>query len=282
MERFLNHIAESLSGQYDKTAVRMLSKMLVEAFCHTDGNAVYRGKDITIPPQQRDLLEKAVSRLQDGEPVQYIIGSCEFYGMTFTVRPPVLIPRPETEELVEWVLKDATSIPGKESFSILDAGTGSGCIAVSLASHLPNARIEAWDILPEAIELAKENASLHNARVEVKKQDLFEASNINSSFTIIVSNPPYICQEESAGMEPTVLEHESPLALFVPDDDPLKYYRALAALGRRTLAPEGCIYMEINSRFGSDTVSLFQSMGYSDVILRKDLFGRDRMVRAKL
>lgn len=298
MERFLNYMAEKLSSQYDKASLRALSKMLVESICHLDGNTVYRGKDTTIPPQQRGLLEKAVLRLQTGEPVQYIIGSCEFYGITFNVRPPVLIPRPETEELVEWILKDFEAagcrladagIPSA-GCRLLDVGTGSGCMAVSLARHLPDAQVEAWDILPEAISLATENAALNGVRVDVRNRDLFEmcgsqasvSVGMQSGFDVIVSNPPYICDNEAAGMEKTVLDYESPMALFVPDDDPLKYYRALALLGHRLLMPGGRIYMEINARFGQETVDLFRSCGYDDVVLRKDLFGRDRMVRAVL
>ncbi len=256
--------------------------MLLRDICGLSGNEVYAGKDIKIPPEKTEIFEAALQRLSSGEPVQYVIGQCEFCSRMFICRQPVLIPRPETEELVDWILRDRED--STSAVRLLDMGTGSGCIALSLACERPNWQVEAWDILPEALSLARENAGRLGADVRFLKKDLFAELNASAHdcFDVIVSNPPYVCESEAETMSDRVLRYESPQALFVPDKHPLRYYEALAALGRRILSENGRIFLEINSRFGEETKSLLESYGYVEVELRRDLYGRDRMIRARV
>lgn len=226
-----------------------------------------------------DNLTEVAERLASGEPVQYVVGSTEWCDLRLEVGSGVLIPRPETEELVGWIVKDQAGCRG----FLLDVGTGSGCIAVSLALHT-SFQVEAWDILPQALSLSAENAAALGACVDVHHQDLFEALALDlpKKYDIIVSNPPYVCQSQAADMQENVLSHESHLALFVPDDDALKYYEALAQLGRRALRENGCLYVEINELFGEATLDVFRKAGYRECVLRQDLSGRDRMIKACL
>ncbi len=289
MKNFLADIRKALRQRYDTREIRFLAKQLLQRFCGCSDADFYAGKDINISAEQRMDLTDALHRLEAGEPIQYIVGDCEFYGHRFKVRPPVLIPRPETEELVDWVVRDFSDIQG----FLLDVGTGSGCIALSLAAAT-SMQVEAWDILPEAIALCRENASLLQVKAEVKHRDLFEAvgvfaldsavdvSGLHKTYDVIVSNPPYICQSQAVDMQENVLAHESHLALFVPDDDALKYYEALALLGKNTLRKGGCIYMEINELLGEATADVFRCAGYRRMELRCDLSGRDRMIKAWL
>ena len=279
MKRFLDELAVCLKEPQRSAAVRAVGGMTVEALLGLDRNSVYLDKDNVFSAEQRKTLGAALWRLAAGEPIQYVLGSCEFCAMRFRVAPPVLIPRPETEELVGWIVGDMAG--RKDRF--LDVGTGSGCVAVSLARALPGFEAEAWDILPEALSLARENSRLNAVKVQVLHRDLFKAVDAEGpAFSFVVSNPPYVCEEEAARMEANVLDYESPTALFVPDDDALVYYRALAALGRKRLVSGGALYVEINERFGRDVCRLFKDAGYAEVTLRRDLFGRDRMVKAVL
>lgn len=279
MKTILSLAQESLQSRYDSREIRALSKCLLQHFCHCSSSDFYAGKDINISEEQRKSLQGALARLSQGEPLQYILGECEFYGAVFKTRPPVLIPRPETEELVDWIVKEQA---GRAGF-LLDVGTGSGCIAVSLALHTA-LQVEAWDILPQALSLSAENAAHLGACVDIHHQDLFEALALDlpKRYDVIVSNPPYVCQSQAADMQENVLSHESHLALFVPDDDALKYYEALAQLGCRALKENGCLYVEINELFGEATLDVFRKAGYRECVLRQDLSGRDRMIKACL
>ena len=221
-------------------------------------------------------------RIAQGEPVQYVLGEADFCGMSMKVQPGVLIPRKETEELVAWVVEEGRG--KKEALHVLDIGTGSGCIAVALAKTLEGAEVEAWDVSDVALQTAKENAERNSVTVETKKVDVLMDNRLRTTdygvFDVIVSNPPYICEEEKAEMERNVLEHEPSLALFVPNNDPLLFYRRIGELGLSILRGEGLLFFEINRRFGKDIVKLLQDIGYQDVELRQDQFGNDRMVKA--
>lgn len=221
-------------------------------------------------------------RIAQGEPVQYVLGEADFCGMSMKVQPGVLIPRKETEELVAWVVEEGRG--KKEALHVLDIGTGSGCIAVTLAKTLEGAEVEAWDVSDVALQTAKENAERNSVTVETKKVDVLMDNRLRTTdygvFDVIVSNPPYICEEEKAEMERNVLEHEPPLALFVPDNDPLLFYRRIGELGLSILRGEGLLFFEINRRFGKEVVKMLQDMGYQDVELRQDQFDNDRMVKA--
>ena len=240
-----------------------------------------------------NALTADVTRLLNGEPVQYVVGEAEFYGRRFIVRPGVLIPRPETEELCQWVLSALNASPFLGKASILDIGTGSGCIAVTLAAELPEASVSAWDVSDEALVIANENATRLGVSVKFEKQDVLHYSlptgegwggasdSGPAPFSLIVSNPPYVCRSEAAQMEPHVLEHVRHEALFVPDDGALLFFRVIAHLGLQLLQPGGWLYFEINPLYADDLMSLMKEMGYADVETRQDQFGKTRMIRGR-
>ena len=238
------------------------------------------GKDLLC--RRQSLLELA-ARISQGEPVQYVIGETDFCGMTLKVKPGVLIPRPETEELVNWVVEETSKLKSQNS-TLLDIGTGSGCIAIALAKKMESAEVEAWDVSEDALQIAQENAERNGVQVKLKKVDVLSTLNPKpltlNHYDVIVSNPPYICEEEKGEMERNVLEHEPDLALFVPNDDPLLFYRKIGTLALQLLGEGGLLFFEINRRFGKEVVNMLQEMGYEEVELRQDMFGNDRMVKA--
>ena len=232
---------------------------------------------------RRQNILGLAARISQGEPVQYVLGETDFCNLTLKVKPGILIPRPETEELVHWIVENVNpSTPTSQQ--ILDIGTGSGCIAIALAKKLEHAEVEAWDISDVAIEVAKENAERNHVQLKIRKVDVLSPLNPQLStlnpYDLIVSNPPYVCEEEAQEMERNVLEHEPKLALFVPDNDPLLFYRQIGALGQQILKPQGRLFFEINRRFGQEVLNLLKGMGYSEVELRQDTWGNDRMIKA--
>lgn len=238
------------------------------------------GRDADVPQQE---LQQLTERLEQHEPIQYVLGQADFCGRTFKVSPAVLIPRPETEELCQWVTtKVRDSACNDAALSILDVGTGSGCIAITLAAELPEAKVTAWDISEDALLVACENALLNGVTVDFELQDvLLATAAAQQTKDIIISNPPYICNKERATMEANVLEHEPHQALFVPDDDPLLFYRAIAKLGQQTLIHDGWLYFEINPLFAGQLAQLLSSMSYRDIEIKTDQFGKQRMIRAR-
>lgn len=221
-------------------------------------------------------------RLLTGEPVQYVLGCAEFGGRCFHVSPGVLIPRPETYELCQWCL---SAVPPDWQGSILDIGTGSGCIACTLAAELPQASVTALDVSEEALAIARDNARRLNVNVAFTQVDVLQASILSrqlSIYDIIISNPPYICWQEQATMERNVLDYEPHLALFVPDDAPLLFYRAIATYACHALRPGGTLYFEINPQYASQLLSLLSKMAYYAIKLRTDQFGKPRMLKATL
>jgi len=224
-----------------------------------------------------DKFQVAIERLKLYEPIQYIIGDTEFYGLEFKVNPSVLIPRPETEELVAWIIDGHKK---KQQISILDIGTGSGCIAVTLAKHLVNANVYALDVSLEALSLAKENALTNDVNVEFIEADILDWDYGDLQFDVIVSNPPYVRELEKEAMSANVLDHEPHLALFVKDDDALLFYRTITKVANKILKPNGQLYFEINESLGKDTYDLLSNSGYRAVELKKDLFQKDRMIKA--
>ena len=279
MRQLIERIGVALSNRH--TSHEELSAIVRAVCCDILGistTAYYLKEKITLTDEQKGRLNDTISRLQQGEPLQYIEGKAPFCGMDFLVTPATLIPRPETAELVDWVALDNTmQIP-----RILDLGTGSGCIAISLSKRLPQATVEACDISHEALEIAKENGVRNEAKVSFFHHDMLDlATPLPHSYNILVSNPPYIKQSEAAEMEDHVTQWEPHTALFVPDDDALRFYRAIAEIGQTdVLLPGGSIYVEINQVLGKETVELFESYGYKEVELRQDIYGNDRMVKA--
>ena len=239
-------------------------------------------------------LEKIMQRLEKGEPVQYIIGVADFFGRQFHVEPGVLIPRPETEELCRWILasdkhgltRTVRESPHQSDANILDIGTGSGCIAITLALELPDSKVIAWDISDDALRIASENAKQLGADVVFDKQDVLNISltshlsPLTSHYDLIVSNPPYICEKEKSAMECNVLEHEPHLALFVPDDDPLLFYRAIAQYAAETLKAQGSLFFEINPLYADDLARMLRMMSYNDILIQQDQFGKPRFLKA--
>ena len=229
--------------------------------------------------EQTVELEQVMLRLERGEPVQYVLGVADFDDMTLGVAPGVLIPRPETEELVEWIAEDFKSA---KRLRILDIGTGSGCIALSLARRFTDACVTAWDISDDALRIASANAERLGLDVEFKKRDALctEVAEADvANYDIIVSNPPYICEKERVDMDNNVLQHEPETALFVPDNDPLLFYRAISDLAQKMLRSGGGLYFEINREYGKETAGMMSAMGLDSVELRKDFMENDRMVK---
>ena len=224
------------------------------------------------------LFFNALSRLKQQEPVQYILGKTHFYGLEFEVSPATLIPRPETEELVDWIVSDMKEV--NSSFEILDIGTGSGCIAVSLAKNLPNAKVHAIDISADALLVAKKNAHAHKVNVAFMEKDILHLSDLERAYTVIVSNPPYVTLAEKQSMKPNVLNYEPHLALFVENDDPLKFYKKISTLAKKSLVNGGLLYFEINQYLAEIVVQLLINEGFISVESRNDLFGNPRMVKA--
>lgn len=220
-------------------------------------------------------LNKIFNRLTKGEPVQYVLGRAEFCGRWFNVRPGVLIPRPETEELCAWITADSKA---SASPKVLDIGTGSGCIAITLQLDMPESKVTAWDISADALDVARENAQQLGANVNFVKLDALNAKP-EGEWDVIVSNPPYICEKEKKDMAVNVLEHEPHTALFVPDADPLLFYRAITRLAVQTLSKGGRLYFEINPIYADDTCRMMRAEGMTAVELRSDMYGKQRMAK---
>ena len=276
MKRLLARIDDALGSRYDAQELETIKRALCTELLGVSALAFYTREAVSLSPQQESLLESALKRLAGGEPLQYVIGSTPFCGLTFHVDSRVLIPRPETAELVEWVAQDAAP-----SGSLLDMGTGSGCIAISLAHRLKGWKVQGWDISDGALEVARGNNSLNGTDVELRKVDILNTREIVKA-DVIVSNPPYVMESEKALMEDTVLEFEPHLALFVKDNDSLLYYRAIAEFGRRALNPGGRLYFEINPLKVEEMKQMLIEAGYHDVEVRNDIFGKPRMIKTIL
>lgn len=238
--------------------------------------------NIEVVAGDEEFFNSAIQKLKNEEPIQYIIGETEFYGLLFKVTESTLIPRPETEELVDWIIKEQ-QLSVKEQLSILDIGTGSGCIPVSLAKKLSNATVASVDVSKEAIKVAQKNAVINKADVTFLNDSILEPTILNSDkykFDVIVSNPPYVRNLEKQEIKKNVLCHEPHLALFVEDDDALIFYRSITEYALNHLKKDGVLYFEINQYLGKETVALIEQLGFSSVELRKDMSGNDRMIKA--
>ena len=275
MKRIAQIINEKLSGYCTPDEAHALTRIIATELLGVSQMAFYLKDDITLTAEQQAQLEGAIERLQKHEPIQYIQGYCNFCGLRFKVTPATLIPRPETSELVEWIAIEST---GNES--ILDIGTGSGCIAISLANKLPQSKVTAWDISPEALAIAAENSKANGCTVLFEQADVLSYEATEAQFDIIASNPPYIKESEKSAMHSNVLKWEPHTALFVPNSDPLLFYRAIANKGLTLLKPGGTLYFEINRAHGAETAELLANYGYKNIELRKDISGNDRMIKA--
>ena len=277
MKRLTEKLYQALDAIPDEAERNAIIRAVCCDVLGISSTMYYLRENVELTTEQAALLDDVVARLKQGEPLQYIEGKAMFCGMQFMVSPQVLIPRPETAELVDWIVTDHAMGQPK----ILDLGTGSGCIAVSLSKLMPQAVVEACDISVGALAVASENNRVNGTSVEFFALDMLDtASLLPRSYDILVSNPPYIKQCEAVDMEQNVTQWEPHTALFVPDDDALRFYRAVAEIGQTdALSPGGCIYVEINQALGKETVALFEAYGYKDVVLRKDIYGNDRMIK---
>ena len=275
MKAITRQINENLSCSYTAGEISALTRIIATELLGVSQMAFYLKDDITLTAEQQTLFDNAIERLKKQEPIQYILGYSDFCGLRFKVTPATLIPRPETSELVEWIVSESTG-----NGNILDIGTGSGCIAVSLAHKLPQSKVTAWDISPDALTVATENSKANGCAVEFEEVDILTYKSTGKQFDIIVSNPPYIKENEKAAMHSNVLNWEPHTALFVPDSDPLLFYRTIAKKGLALLKPGGKLYFEINRAHGKETIEMLESLGYTSIELRKDFAENDRMIRA--
>jgi release factor glutamine methyltransferase len=273
---FLNE----LSSWYDEKEIESFFYLILESFHQK------KRIDLALEPEmEMDALqllrwESALAELKKQKPIQYILGETEFYGLPFLVNENVLIPRPETEELVALILEEGKGKREEGKVRILDIGTGSGCIPIALKKNLPEAEVDAIDVSEKALVTAMKNAELNAVAVHFRLQDILSTEDLGQSFDIIVSNPPYVRHLEKAEIKPNVLEHEPHLALFVADDDALLFYRKIAVLAQKHLMPNGKLYFEINQYLGKETVTLVASLGFTEVRLHQDIYGNDRMISA--
>lgn len=275
MKSIANRIQEGLATAYADGEIKALTHIVAIELLGVSQMAFYLKDDITLTTEQQALLDNAIKRLAKHEPIQYILGYSDFCGLRFKVTPATLIPRPETSELVEWIASEAT---GNES--ILDIGTGSGCIAICIANKLPLSKVSAWDISHDALAVATENSKANGCNVLFKQVDILAYEPASEQFDIIVSNPPYIKENEKSAMHSNVLDWEPHTALFVPDNDPLLFYRTIAQKATTMLRPGGKLYFEINRAHGKETVEMLAALGYANIELRKDFADNDRMIRA--
>jgi len=220
-----------------------------------------------------------LAELKKEVPIQYLLGKTNFYGLDFEVNEHVLIPRPETEELVEWIIRENSGIERLKNLKILDIGTGSGCIAISLAKNIPNAKVFAIDVSAEALAMAKKNAKNNNVEITFLLQSILETDDLKQGFDIIVSNPPYVRNLEKQEIKGNVLNYEPHLALFVEDNDALIFYRKITELAQKNLVENGQLYFEINQYLGTEMTGLLEKMNFKNIELRKDIYDNDRMMR---
>lgn len=274
-----NYIKQAINGQYPDTEASAIAKAILTDVFQLSTTDLYASKDMNFSTNQAEKIEVIITRLRANEPLQYILGNCYFCGLNFHVEPGVLIPRPETAELVEWIIADRKS--SDSPIRILDIGTGSGCISISLAKNLPQSEVYAWDISEDAIRIASDNANRLDANVRFRQTDVLGQVPTDTMMNVIVSNPPYITEAERTDMDANVTDWEPNTALFVPDNTPLLFYERIAEIGKQILTPDGTLYFEINQRFGTETVDMLRKKGYRNVELRKDLSGNDRMIKAE-
>ena len=273
MKQLLEKIHQAIDTHYTKSEVSALARIIATELLAIPQTTFFLKDKITLTPEEEQKVTDALERLKKQEPIQYILGYSDFCGLRFAVNPSVLIPRPETSELVELIAAENPS-----ARKILDIGTGSGCIAISLACKLPDAHITAWDISPQALAVAQKNSTTNGCNVLFEQRDILSCPPADKKFDIIVSNPPYIKECEKTAMEDNVLLWEPHLALFVPDNNPLLFYRAIAQKALTMLTRGGKLYFEINREHGNEIVSMMQEIGYRNITLRKDLAENDRMV----
>ena len=277
---YRTHFIKVLTPRYDALEAESFFYLILET------KFQMKRIDLALQPEivftETDVLywDSIVEQLLQEIPIQYLLGTTSFFGMDFEVNTNVLIPRPETEELVAWILEKYSK--NRDPISILDIGTGSGCIAIALAKNLPNAKVAALDVSELALKTAKQNADRNAVSVTFLQKNILETNNFKETFDIIVSNPPYVRNSEKVEIKKNVLEHEPHLALFVDDNDALLFYRKIAFLAQKSLNKNGELYFEINQYLGKEMIALLEELGYKDIVLRQDIYGNDRMLYGRI
>lgn len=283
LKEFRLYFTNQLYESYPKTEIDSFFFIIIKEKLNLQRIDSVLKPDFLIDKETLVDLNNSIRRLQKEEPIQYILGNTEFYGLSFFVDENTLIPRPETEELVEWILKKIQELRNKiqeESLSILDIGTGTGCIPISLAKNLKNVSISAIDVSNNALKIAKQNAALHKVNINFIKQDILHTEKLSQQFDIIVSNPPYVRELEKTAIKNNVLQNEPHLALFVSDENPLVFYDKIADLAKVHLTNNGLLFFEINQYLGKETVKMLATKGFKNIELKKDFLGNDRMIKA--
>lgn len=281
LKEVLQHFTLELQDIYGAEEVSSIFCIAADHISgYSRGDIILKGH-VVISEQQKDAYLKVLNALKAGKPIQYIIGETMFYGLPFKLSPAVLIPRPETEELVEWVIQNSSlaEVTGS-ALRIIDIGTGSGCIAISLKKNLPLSQVFALDVSKEAIDIASGNAALNQLDIDFIKADILKYST-HQKFDVIVSNPPYITEKEEAEMHDNVLDHEPHLALFVPNETPLLFYEAIADFAWVTLSDMGLLFFEINEHYAKETIEMLMAKSFINIELRKDMQGKDRMIKCE-
>lgn len=279
LKQLKSNFTKTLSDLYPWEETQSFFNWLAESYLGFSRFEVSINGEEEISTEIEAKFSEALERLQNHEPIQYILGETEFYGLPFKVTPHTLIPRPETEELVEWIVSEYKN--QKSKIKILDVGTGTGCIAISLAKNLENTKILAIDICSSSLEVARENAALNHVKVNFFQADILKTKSLPQQYDVLVSNPPYVREIEKQRMQANVLRHEPGEALFVSNEDPLLFYRAIAQLAKTHLTPTGTLYFEINEYLSKEMQRMLEAEGFTDIELKKDIFGKFRMLKCR-
>ena len=274
---FRNYFISQLESVYDQMEVEQFFNLALSHHKNLSRIDLALNPSLEFSQDEQALFNDIITKLKAHIPIQYILGRTSFYGAEFLVTNAVLIPRPETEELVQWVIESSSDRQSR----ILDIGTGSGCIAISLARNIRDSVVEAWDVSATALSIATKNAEINKVSVEFTLVDVLAVESPERKYTVIVSNPPYVRNLEKQEIANNVLDYEPHLALFVEDDDPLIFYRKIATLATRMLKPNGLLFFEINQYLGAETVALLERLGFKDIELRKDIYNNDRMIKCR-
>ena len=268
-------LSDQLTSVYDADEAKNIAYLILEEVTALDKTDILIEKPYQLSGEPKEKISNIIERLLMHEPIQYILGKAAFYGFELSVNEYVLIPRQETEELVDWIIKSDHQVN-----NMLDIGTGSGCIPIALAKHYPSRRVHAWDVSAGALAVAKENAAANEVNIRFHLVDVLDQVP-DEEFDLIVSNPPYVLKEEKAEMQTNVLDHEPGTALFVPNQDPLLFYRRICEMSVSHLNSSGWLYFEINEKYGQKVMDLMNDHQFTNIEIRQDLNGKDRMVRGQ-
>ena len=282
IKHYRDYFIQELTPLYDVGEVESFFYLILEAKHQLQRVDLALQPKLAFSESELKIWSSILEQLKKEIPIQYILGVTHFYGLEFEVNSAVLIPRPETEELVDWIVQKSKIKNQKSKLKILDIGTGSGCIAIALAKNLPNAQVFALDVSEQALATAKTNAEKNQVQLAFIHQSILETEDLEQQFDVIVSNPPYVRELEKQEIKKNVLDNEPHLALFVEDNDALIFYRKIAQLAQKNLNPQGQLYFEINQYLGQEMLDLLREMGFKNSELRQDIYGNDRMIQCTI